>query len=324
MGSNVILPAPGQPKTGPDANFKQGSVPNLVTFQFEEVAPPSAIYIQRDDVLVIEGATQVSPEVLTITARILLPYAQAAGQPDQLPAGGVAGGPIVGPGYIQTLQRTLSVPLNLSNALLGIQLLEGYLLSIAVTAAVATNRGDTFVRVWLHRGAVVSQSPNVFFPLLADYVTAFAMVGWPEGRLLSPTDGAGRLVRYTIGNPAAGSDFTITSSSAGRVRVRSMKATFTASATVANRFPSFQLGSAVEFQVQDTAADTASQVVTYSLCSGGTSSRGGGNPIFVVAPLPGPAIERPSAVLASSTQGIQVGDQWSAISLDTEEWMDNL
>lgn len=325
MGSSVILPQPGQPATGPDPNFTQGAIPNLVQFRFQKVDPPSALYIQRDDVLVFEGASQSANDVVTITARLLLPFAQAPGQPDAPPAAGVAGGPIVGPGYVTVIQRQLALTASLTLFSLPIPLTEGYLLSAAANSANAAERGQTFVRAWVNRAAVVLISPSAPFYLFSDYVTQSQQASWPSGRLVPPTDGDGFISTYAVGNPAAGSDLSFTAHSPGRVRLATFTAKLVTSATVANRFPSFQVidsSTDVLFTVQDTVAVPASTTVTYSLAPGGTNVRGGGAPIFVTMPLPSPFIGVPTLSVKSVTQGIAAGDQWSAIFAGTEEWLD--
>lgn len=327
MGSSVILPQPGQPTEGPDPNFKQGSVTNLVQFRFAHVDPPASLYIQRDDVLQVFGVSQLANEILTVTARVLLPYSQQPGQPDAPPESGVAGGPIVGPGYIQTFQRTLALGGALAEPQLSIPLLEGYLLSVVVTSALATFRGQTFARTVLIRGAGVIPTPNVFQTLVNAYVSVAQPVGWPSYKTEETTAGSGLIVPYTPANPAAGSDFVSLSNAVGRARLQSLRATLTTSATVANRFPSFFCRSSFgfnEYQVQATAAVPASTTVTYVLAPGGTNVTGGGSPAIITLPVPSPFFSRGTMTVGSSTQGIQAGDQWSAIGFITEEWFDAL
>lgn len=325
MGSSVILPSPGQPATGPDPNFKQGAIPNLVQFKFRHLDPPAAVYIQRDDVLVMQGLSIIAPETVLIFGRLLLPYAPLAGQPDTQAVQQVTEEQLTGPGVVQPFAGRLVLPVSGTSGLVTIPLLEGYLLSLTVTAANATRRGQTFARAWLNRGATVSPPTQAGTILFGDYVTQQQVVGWPFGRVLSAVEGPGNISFGTVVNPAAGADFAFsTLNTNGRTRVASLKATLTTSATVANRFPSFTItdvsSGILHYQVQDTAAVPASTTVTYSLVPGGTNVRGGGAPIFVTLPLPSPEIDINGATLASSTQGLQVGDQWSAISFGTETW----
>lgn len=331
MGSSIILPSPGQPKTGPDPNFRTPSIPNIVTFGFDQIDPPAGLYIQRDDQLVLDGVTIISPENLNILGRVLLPYAQAGGQPDAPPHTGPAGGPVVGPGYIQTFKQTLALPVALTSASQVLTGLEGYLLSLSVTCTAAFQRGTTFARAWINRGSVLTTTPNAFGTLISDYITTTSPLGWPWGRYVSPVEGPGFLNIYTPGNPAAGTDLSFTSNLAGRVRLATFSATLTTSAAAGNRFVSFRLirlpSTNIEYRVQDTAAVVASSVVVYSLAPGATNVRGGGaiaTEQDITLPLPAPYTATTGLRVNSVTQGLLAGDQWSAVTVGTEEWIEQL
>jgi hypothetical protein len=333
MGSSVILPAPGQPKTGPDPAFKTAAIPNIVSFGFEKVGPPSPLYIQRDDVLVLEALSQLpAGDTVRLTARLLQPFAQAAGQPDQ-PGGVAAGGAIVGPGYVDVVSKDLPIPNPRSLVSTQIVLGEGYLLSLGVSGSSGSLRGATFVRVFLNRGPFSTQTPNVGAMLLADYVTQSAASGWPNGRILSGTEGPGFIAFYTPAGPGAGANFSVLSNISGRVRVNTFAATFTASAAVANRIVTISYspsnGGGLHYVVQDTVAVTASQVVRYSLGPGASLVRGAGagtaaSPIDVVLPLPSGSFGTTGVVINSQVQNIDINDAWSNILLSTEEWFDSL
>ena len=336
MGSSVILPQPGQPATGPDENFKSGAIPNLVSFEFERVAPPSPVYIQRDDVLVVQFASinAGAGQSVTITARLLLPYAQAPGQPDAPPPSGISGGAIIGPGYIQTLLQTFQLPTNRIDFAQTIPLTEGYLLSICISSSSGAVRGVTFARAFLNRGSFNPGAPQPVAVLVADYLVAPAPIGWPFGRYQAPSDGAGVINVETISNPGAGADFSaLIPTLTGRSRLQFFTAQFAAGAGVGNRFPSFIVSCrgiaalSSPFQVQDSVAVTANQTVIYSVGPGLSFMRGGGAPAVVCLPLPGEIIGTfqtgtSEYTISSSTQGILAADQWSAISLCDEEWLD--
>ena len=336
MGSSAILPAPGQPAEGPDKNFVQSAVPNIVSFDFEKVAPPSQVYIQRDDVLVIQFVSLLAGpgQFVTVTARLLLPYAQAPGQPDQAPPSGVAGGPIIGPGYIQTISQTFQTPTARVQFTGQVALTEGYLLSVSINTQAAPVRGLTFARAFINRGPFNANLPSPVAALVADYVTQAAPIGWPNGRWVSPSDNVGVINNETLANPAAGTDFSLLIPIlTGRSRLQYFTATFTASAAVGNRVPGFIINCrgtsapSVPFTMQDSVAVTAGQQVIYSVGSGGSFWRGAGSPAAVVMSLPSPFIGTlaSGAVeynINSSTQGILAGDTWTNIALIDEEMFD--
>jgi len=326
MGSGVLLPRAGQPTTGPEPSFKSGAIPNIVSFLFEKVAPPAGAYIQRDDVVLFQAVSQTPGETVTLLMRMLLPFAQAPGQPDKPPPSGISGGNIVGPGYVQTIALTLQLPAALTNVFKTIVLTEGYLLSAAVVCSVAPRIGLTYARAQLNRGSATSVPGNPFMTLLGGYVTLLQPIGWPAGVYIRNADGPGLLQGYAVANPAAGADFVFSTAAVGRARLAGAVATLTTSAAAGNRVPSFRLTETTigtnQYQVQDTVAVPASTTVTYSLAPNGTIVRGAGAPIFVTLPIPEPFMATAAVNVQSSTQGLLAGDQWSAINIYTEEWLE--
>ena len=325
-GGTPVLPVPGQPGPMRPGEYQPGSASAKVSFAFEKVHPPSSQYIQRDDTVTIVANSQIAGETITLNLRLLLPHAQQPGQPDSPPTPNAAGLAVVGPGYIQTVNITLPIPTALVQASRLITLTEGYLLSVTAFASQATVAGQTYVRVMLNRGAFLVLPGNPYTTLVGGYVTSLAPIAWPTGPFIRTVDGPGFLAAYAVGNPGAGTDINFTTSAPGRVRLADIVATLTTSVAAGNRFPSFQLFSTtpntLQYQVQDTAAVPASTVVTYSLAPGGTNVRGAGAPIFVALPAPSPFMARAALQFRSATQGIQAGDQWSAINVYTEEWLD--
>lgn len=328
MGSSVILPLPGQPTEGPDPNFKTPAIPNLVCFGFEDIDPPAAFYIQRDDVLLLEAVTQLPSDTVTLSLRLLLPYQYIAGQPDQGKHGGLTKQDLTGPGIIQTVQIQLALTAALTTKQQLVPLLEGYILSATAIALSATVIGATYARLKINRGSAPQPTINPFTYLFSNYVTAFQPASWPAGVNVRPADGPGFLNQYAGGPFTAGTELTLSSGNPGRVRLAAFLATLVTSATVANRFPAFaitnQNDALIHYEVQDTAAVPASTTITYSLAPGGTNVRGGGVPIFVTMPVPSPYFARNGLTITSSTTGLQVGDQWTVARLLTEEWVDFL
>lgn len=326
MGSSVILPVPGQPKTGPDPSFKTSPQSALVSFGFDKVSPPSQVYIQRDDFLTITSTTQLVADQVFITARILQPAGVVPGQPDvpQPPPGSPDA--LVGRGRVQVMQQLQSTGTGGAVGSASFQLMEGYLLSVSVVSLNATFRGQTFVRGWLNQGRSTLNPTTLQTLLFGDYVTINEPIGWPYGRTISGAEGPGFLQIYTVPNPLAGADWTFLTTDAGRTRVAGLTAKFTASAAVANRFPQFTLRSAAigqnEYVIQEPTAITANQTVTYSLAPGATNVRGGGSPFFETLPIPSPYIARGQVNISTTTQGIQAADTWTVIIIDTELWLD--
>lgn len=323
MGSSVLLPQPGQPTEGPDKGFVQAARPNIVTFGFEKISPPSLVYIQRDDVLLIQVGLGTTADNVVLNTRILLPFQPNAGQPDQPQGGVVPTDPRLGGSTIIFGQQILNAGAAPGVTLFTIPLMEGYLLSVSATAASLIQRGQVFVRGWLVRGGTLLNARGVGLPLFADYTTTFHPVGWPYGRNVFETEGPGQLFTATVTNPAAGADWSYVQANNSRGRVQSFAATLTTSATVASRIVRVQVtdsGAAVQWQGVAQANIPAS---TTAVVAGGpgqfTSTT---DPTTQNVPLPGLVMLGAQWTIRVSTLNLQAGDQWSLIKFGIEQWLD--
>jgi hypothetical protein len=330
MGSGVLLPPPGQPGTGPDLSFKSAAVPNVVTFSLDRVGPPSPIYIQRDDQLVIEVVDFSGPHTVSVRGRQLLAPFPRGGQPDKQavpdPTQTAQSSNLIEP-FSQDVSTLAGGPASVVKTL---QLTEGYLLSVTVveTSQSTSQRGLVFVRVWINRGATSALASNAFQLLLADYVTATSMVGWPSGRIVFPTEGPGRMANPVVTTPGAGVDWSFQMPAGMRFRIQSVNAQLLTSAGVANRIPRVQIvgqTGTVVWQAPPSSVIAASTTAQVSMSSGQVTSTT--DPQTVNITLPSPCIlqgvDAARDILRVSTTNIQVGDQWSAISIEAEEWIDN-
>lgn len=293
----------GQPKPMQPGEFDGASVASKVTFKLMEVGPPSPLYIGRDDVLVLSAATSSTSEAVTVNWRLML-----------------ADGTIV-PG--QAIVR----PLNTRVVLAVTQsLAEGFLLSISALASQASTRGQTFLRVFLNRGALGSGNPGQM--LFADYVTTAMSGGYPGGRVLSPTEGPGFIVPRAITNPAAGADWTITVPNNARWRVIAFFGTLIAAVAVANRLVAIQLfgGLGVAYTGPAIVFQTAGQTIGYSAAS--VTPNTTASTAFAQLPLPEmlylSGVPTITQSITSITTNIQAADQWNGLSLLLEEWLDNV
>jgi hypothetical protein len=295
-------------------------MPNLVTFDFQQVAPPSPLYIQRDDVLVIQFLTAVLPETIVVNVRMLLAPYPVGGQPG--PHAEIQGAPgTLATNTVEpTTFRFAATTAFVSTAGL-IPLAEGYLLSVALAAVNATTRGVTFARAFIARGAAGALTN--FMPLCADYISTFTVTGWPYGRVLSPTEGPGRSTSVNVASPAAGADWTMTVPVQDRRVVKSFSAMFTASAAAANRNISLQVtdGANVVWQTDVTVSVTANQVVTVNGTTTNVPTGVVATTLFVVIP---PSLTMTGNwTLRTSTANIQGADQWSNIWLAVEDWIES-
>ncbi len=320
----VLIAPPGQPRPLKEGEFASASVPNVVSFRLQDIAPPSPLYVQRDDVLLLEVTTPTFADNITLSARLLLAAPPRAGQPDSPPSlpgevsrSSLGGSPIV------TIQATIASPVSglLTRRL--IPLAEGYLLSAAVISNLRNARGNTWVRLWIARGPIVIPLP-VANMLIADYVTVSAPIGWPGGRQLFPTDGPGNLRTVTVTAPAAGSDWNTSVPTSTRWRISSFTARLATSAAVANRIVRVQLRDAGSgqnyFQSPPSQVIPASTTAFVSVAPGQITST---TDVFTVnVGLPATTYLPSGDSIFISTLSLQAADQWGLITLLVEEWVD--
>jgi hypothetical protein len=324
VGSSVILPPPGQPKRGPDPTFKSAAIPNVVSFGFDHVSPPSPLYVQRDDVINLQMITSQAGEIVDFNIRFLLPYPPQPGQPDVHGAQPAEVTQVAG-GYLVTYNFSILQSGALRTAQnQNVQMTEGYLLSVAATARTATFPGQTFARVTLNRFRTTGSPSTAALPLIQSYVTIGTVYGWPGGTLKLISEGPGWLHSIQVANPAAGADWTFTEPANSRVRLQSLRALLTTSATAANRNIQLQITDGVNTVWIASAPASVLASTTQQFTAVGTNSPTGVVTTIFAVVVP-PALLLPGAwTIATVTANIQAGDQWSSIWLGVEEWLDGI
>lgn len=322
MGStpNPTIDKFGRPIVHVD--YKPAGPANDVTFALHAVAPPSPLYIQRDDQLVLEGVTVNANDSIIITVRQLL----AAPQYPGASAYNAAQAAPVNPGSypIVTTQQTMLIPSQNVLAFVTIPLVEGYLLSVSLSLGItgATQRGATFARCWINRGKSQSFQPNAALMLIADYPTSQHSVSWPYGRVLYPTEGPGAMAQLQQVAPGAGADWTFTLPIFNRLRLQSLAVVFTTAAAVANRIPRLQLrdpAGTLIWQAAPQAVQPASTAVQYS--AAGVNAPSVVDATTLNWPLPANTILEGGSTVGTSTLAIQAADQYGITKLNGELWV---
>jgi len=276
---------------------------HYVGFAVRDIPPPAELYIDVDDALVVQAASSVTAEVLTINVRLLLPNGRLEDNQFQ-----------IRPANTRTVLRQV------------FSLAEGFLLSVSAVASVAASRGQTFARIYLQRGASGTGQPGQV--LFSDYVTTQIAPAYPNGRSLAPTDGPGLVYSFVVTNPAAGVDWTQTVPVNSRWRVRSWAAVFTASAAAGNRSVAVLIAGVggTLWQASALANLIANQIAIVS--AGGIVPYVQVNPNLLNLPMPPDLVLTGSSLIpqqiGSQTFGILAGDTWTAIHLLVEEWLDNV
>jgi len=326
VGSSVILPSPGQPTTGPLADFVTAAVPSRVTFAFQNIAPPTPLYIQRDDVLaVVLLESSFLADSFMITGRLLRAAPDVGGQPDQPPTGP---GPTPGAGALQI------VPINFTRAevannedLIVIPLQEGYLLSLAITPSGEQDQGSAYAAVYVVRGKsnnIVNVLANAVACLCYGPVGTGSPVAWPYGTNQKQLADPGTARVLTVANPAAGADWTANVPTLAAWRIWSVRATLTTSATAGNRIPVLRVatGGTIVFEGIPNQVVAASSTAEYAGTPSPTSA--GANVPHVQVAVPGVCRVNNGAnsvVVSTLTGNIQAADQWSNIALLIEEFL---
>jgi hypothetical protein len=257
---------------------------------------PNALYVSPTDVLHVTAATSQTSEVVTVNYRLWL----------------ASRATLLG-------QFTVSPTNNRSIVTADQALQEGFLLSAACTAAVASRRGQTFVRLSLTNSAL--SAPDNVNMFLAEYVTVNETPGYPVGRLLSPVEGPGFFHQVSISNPAAGHDFSISAPNNTRWKILRVAATLTTSAVAANRQVQFRLitSAGISYAASPIVSQTASSTARHSAGPGVPLSAGIANAYQLSLPNDCYLTDDTGSALVSSTGNLQGADQWANIFVDVEE-----
>jgi hypothetical protein len=200
---------------------------------------------------------------------------------------------------------------------------DGYLLSVTAQTIGATlpKRGQTWVQLTIARPPV--SGFRLQRVLAADYLSGANALGWPYGRIISPSEGPGAFYSVLGSAPAAGADWIQTVPTGARWRIRGIRATFTASSTGPTR--------GVRLQVDDGAN------ILYVTDEPSNFNTAGTYPINYIPGLPvlssvvvanamfmpPDLILYPGYRISSSTFGIIAGDQWGAPRFFVEEWLED-
>lgn len=273
---------------------------HLLYFNRFRASFPGALYVELDDVILLRAWSTSAAQTATITLRIMTP------------GGDILNSVYTVAGAVNSLTPTLTKVNNL----------EGFILSASATSDNTAEAG-LFLSVMLQRGGGTG---DVTFGhvLMQGYTSTIDALGFPQSPVRNSTDGRGLILPISVANPVAGADFSLTVPAGMVVAVRALRAVYTASATVGNRFPTLQwlgTGALIGWQVPPIAAVTAGQVVTFSWGPGLQLANVNGFETIGI-----PMEVRCSAsrgTIRSITPGIDGADQWSAIVVECEAWVGN-
>jgi len=270
-----------------------------VKFLSRGVQPPSQVYVTNQDVLTLFGATRQAGEQIIVTYRLL----RADGE---LITGQFVA-PILGDGNVAAQSEPLA---------------EGFLLSLAVRAAVATTRGQTFARLFLQNPSLGTFIPS--YMLMADYVTSVMSPAYPNGRVTMPTEGPGWTHAAAVANPLPGSEVHIAVPANVRWRLNTLVVTLSTNATVIGRVVGldvFSPGGAV-YVGGAGHVQNASAGALYTWAAGVPSVFDGVS--NVIQSLPNDFMLPETATINTSTFFLQGTDAFTNATVLVEEWLNNV
>ena len=270
-----------------------------VCWDFENVQPAAFEYLTRDSYLYVNAYSQDGGVQMTLGAKILLPDGKIVPMQWVVPALSVGSGSY-GP----------------------FPLVEGFLLSLTLqvyNSLGALQSGGIYVEAGLQFGA--SATAVNYRVLLQGYATSMARLNWPDGTQTPQGVPQGEIRQWSVGNPAAGADWSYSVATGTRTWIHSITAMLTASATVANRQPQFTLqdptGNTI-WSLAAIAAQTASQACQYNLGEALTLAQDV-NKNFTIS-MPSEIYLAGTFKVFVTTTGIQAADQWSGINIQYESW----
>lgn len=277
----------------PPAEVK--STPPLISFLTKDVQPPSPLYIQRDDAILIRSTAAAASLTAVVRARMLEPN-----------------------GHIKEteVQIVTSPTIGLSvNTLITLE--EGFLLSItAIPTGILTIPGLFNISAFVVRGQNSLQ--EVVQTLFAGYLSAEVCVGWPSTPPRHPQEGPGQPINNTVGNPAAGSDWSLAMANGIAMRLMCGFFRLVTSAAAGNRTVDIIVTDGVNtiVRIPSNLLIPASTTQLYSIAPGAQLFNVAGQP--VVLPFPTGLRFPPIWTIGTLTTGILAGDQFSQIAMGIE------
>lgn len=297
MGGTPGLPPAGQPAPLRADEFQPGSVSQVTTFDVRDVQPPTQVFIQRDDTVVIFIASSGTGGVVRVTARVL--------RTD---------------GVVVPLSADIAIASAAGFQQNPFPLTEGYLLSLAMMTVGHSDTFPCYVRAVLFREAQGQNIPTQV--LAAGYAENNNPIAYPGMQSLSPHDGGGFTRRFTFGPPAAGAELSVQFPSGFRYRIISCFFTLTTSATAGNRQIVITLddNNNIFWRFGAAANQAPSTTVNYNLGQAiGPATDIAGD---VLIPLPTEATIWNAGSIKTITAALAAGDQYSAMQVASYEYVD--
>ena len=217
-----------------------------VTFLTREIPPPSPLYIDEEDYLLIQYFSPSYAGNAEFHARFLSLD-----------------------GEIKPIHRDLIISLTNTYLASRIDLEPGFLLSAHLyTSDTTIPRGAVYARLSIARSRVPKEILG--YLLAQGFLSYSETLGWPPGKFDTTFDHPGIHDAFLLQDPAAGANLDYSIPAARRYQLLALRIPFTTSATVADRQVILTLGEdAIEyFRSEPAPIQTASLTRTYDFLAG--------------------------------------------------------
>jgi hypothetical protein len=261
-----------------------------------DVDPPSQVYIDQNDQLVVQVYTSVANPTVALEVRLLLPN-----------------------GTIQVMEFTLGAIAARSLTGFAFSLAPGFLLSVsAMTNGPTLPRGQCYVRGAISRQAVGAQRFSLV--LFADYLCNTQGLTWPPGDVSPMFAGLGNIRSITGTAPAAGAEISEAVAANSIWQLLSFRFGFTASAAAGNRN--------IELVIDDGVNQLFHENALITVVANGTGSFNyGPNLTRSIATVANSQSQYPQGMFLAAgfrirtiTNGLLAGDQYTAPQYLVMEW----
>lgn len=268
-------------------DFQVRSESNRLKFLTRDIPPPGDCYVGVDDRLLITLLSENNTNTAIVNVRIL--------RDD---------------GEIIPLTFTLATTASKTLTQSAQQLVEGYILSVAVVSQFVTgdiNPSFACVSIVRPPNTIAAQHEV----LAAGYISTAYPLCYPSMVPIRPTDGIGFPAAQNPGAPAAGAEIVYTAPANSRIRIVSLSGLLTTSAAVANRNVKIVIddGATIYYEASAGFSQAASLANRYSFADGVSPTA-----LFdgcVALPLPSNLWLSPGHRVRTLTTALDVADQWS-------------
>ncbi|MGR3319636.1 MAG: hypothetical protein ACUZ8O_14305 [Candidatus Anammoxibacter sp.] len=192
-----------------------------------------------------------------------------------------------------------------------VNVLGGLTEGITISTKSTLQQGDCYITVDLLSGSTPENS-FIIASLIGNYLTENTPLTWPQGKIIKPEEGEGRIILETVTTPSPGQNFLVATPTNRYVEILAISWTLITDANSATRESGLQINpqGGGMFRLPPTASQIESLTRTYIF---GNSTNVGISSTLIASPFPTGFVALKGFNIQSNTIGIQAGDQFSGI-----------